>query len=376
MTGTDSLRHTPFHEAHVNAGAKMVSFAGWHLPVQFSGLIKEHLAVRTRAGLFDVSHMGQAAVRGPQSLDFLQRVTCNDVGRLSPGRVQYNALTKQEGTFVDDLLVYRLAEDGFLLVINAANTAKDLNWLRSHAEEFDVEVEDESDRWAQLAIQGPNAAEALQPVVPRSLREIGYYRFIHVDVDSVPCVVSRTGYTGERGFEIYAPAREAARLWEVLLDTGAAHGLVPVGLGARDTLRLEAKLALYGNDIDETTTVVEADLGWIVKPQKGKFLGRDVLTRQLEEGVSRKLVGFEMLGRRIARHGNPVCVDGRTVDRVTSGSYSPTLKKNIGLAYLPTALCEPRTEFQVEIRGRTEPAVVVPTPFYKRPKQSRSAGNQ
>jgi aminomethyltransferase len=376
LTGPDSLRHTPFHDAHVNAGAKMVSFAGWHLPVQFSGLIHEHLAVRTRAGLFDVSHMGEAAVRGQQSLDLLQRVTCNDVGSLSPGRVQYNALTTPEGTFVDDLLVYRLAEERFLLVVNAANTAKDLSWLRSHAEEFDVEVEDESDRWAQLAIQGPNAAEALQPVVARSLNEVKYYRFIQVDVDSLPCVVSRTGYTGEPGFEIYAPAGRAARLWDVLLDTGAAHGLVPVGLGARDTLRLEAKLALYGNDIDETTTVVEADLGWIVKPQKGEFLGRDVLTRQLEEGASRKLVGFEMLGRRIARHGYPAAVDGRTVGRVASGSYSPTLEKNIGLAYLPTELCEPRSEFQVEIRGRIEPAVVVPTPFYRRPKRRHSAANE
>ena len=370
MTGTDSLRHTPFHDAQLNAGAKLVSFAGWHLPVRFQGLIEEHLAVRTRAGLFDVSHMGEAAVRGPQSLDFLQTLTCNDVGRLSPGRVQYNALTTEDGTFVDDLLVYRLAEDDFLLVINAANTAKDLSWLRAHAEKFEVEVQDESERWAQLAIQGPNAAQALQPAVPQSLRELGYYRFIHAEVDSVPCVVSRTGYTGERGFEIYAPAGEAARLWEILLDTGAAHGLVPVGLGARDTLRLEAKLALYGNDIDETTTVVEADLGWIVKPQKGEFLGRDVLARQLEEGVSRKLVGFEMLGRRIARHGHAACLDGRPIGRVTSGSYSPTLEKNIGLAYLPRELCEPRTEFQVEIRGRTEPAVVVPTPFYKRPKPS------
>jgi len=360
----------------VNAGAKMVSFGGWHLPVHFGGLIEEHLAVRARAGLFDVSHMGEAAVRGPQSLEFLQRVTCNDVGSLSPGRVQYNALTTQKGTFVDDLLVYRLAADRFLLVINAACTAKDLSWLRSLAEEFEVEVEDESDRWAQLAIQGPYAAEALQPLVPRPLRELGYYRFIHVDVDSVPCLVSRTGYTGERGFEIYAPAGEAARLWEVLLDAGAAHGLLPVGLGARDTLRLEAKLALYGNDIDETTTVVEADLGWIVKPQKREFLGRDVLIRQLEGGVSRKLVGFEMLGRRVARQGHPARVDGRTVGRVTSGSYSPTLKKNIGLAYLPTELSRPGSGFQVEIRGRAEPAVVVPTPFYKRPKRSRPAGNE
>lgn len=346
----------------------MIGFAGWHLPVQFSGVIQEHEAVRSGAGLFDVSHMGEASVHGAQAEAFLQRMTCNDLAGLAPGRAQYTALTTPEGTFVDDLLIYRLEQDAFLLVINAANTAKDLEWLQVHADPFDVAVEDVSDRWAQLAVQGPRAEQVLQPLVTNSLRELKYYRFLRADVDGIPCIVSRTGYTGERGFEIYAPAGESERLWTALLDAGAAHGLLPVGLAARDTLRLEARFALYGNDIDETTTVVEAGLGWIVKPAKGEFLGRDVLSRQLEQGTTRKLVGFEMLGRRIARHGFATSVDGRRVGRVTSGTHSPTLRKNIGLAYLPLAVSEPGNEFQVEIRGDLEPARVVPTPFYKRPK--------
>jgi aminomethyltransferase len=369
LTGTDNLRQTPLHDAHVSAGARMVEFAGWHLPVQFSGVIDEHVAVRTRAGLFDVSHMGEAAVQGDGSLDFLQEVTCNDVARLRPGRAQYNALTTPRGTFVDDLLVYMLDEKDYLLVVNAANTAKDLEWLATHTAEFDVAVENVSAHWAQLAVQGPQALEVLQPLVPESLGGLRYYRFIRTNVHGTSCIVSRTGYTGEDGFEVYAPADAAPGLWAALLESGAPHDLLPVGLAARDTLRLEAKLALYGNDIDDTTTVVEADLGWIVKPGKGPFLGREVLVQQLERGVERRLVGFETRGRAVARHGFAALSDGRRVGRVTSGTHSPSLRKNIGLAYLPTARAEIGAEFEIEIRGRPEPAVVVPTPFYKRPKQ-------
>jgi aminomethyltransferase len=346
----------------------MVPFAGWHLPVQFTGVIDEHVAVRTRVGLFDVSHMGEASVRGRDALDFLQGVTCNDVARLRPGRAQYNALTTPQGTFVDDLLIYRLDDEAFLLVINAANTAKDLDWLLAHAAGRDVAVEDASARWAQLAVQGPNALDTLQPLVASALADLKSFRFAHADVAGAPCIVSRTGYTGEDGFEVYAPWEMAEAVWEALLASGAPHGLARIGLAARDTLRLEAKLALYGNDIDETTTVIEADLGWIVKPKKGEFLGREVLVRQLEKGVERKLTGFEMSGRAIARNGYAVVRDGRTVGRVTSGTHSPTLKKNIGLAYLPVDLATHGTEIHVEIRGRPEPAVVVPTPFYHRPK--------
>jgi aminomethyltransferase len=342
----------------------MVDFAGWHLPVQFAGVIEEHTAVRERVGIFDVSHMGEAAVRGGQALDFLQHVTCNDVARLKPGRAQYTALTTPAGTFVDDLLIYMRAEGDYLLVVNAANTPKDLDWLQTHAASVDVAVEDASARWAQIAVQGPDSSAALQPLVADALAPIKYYRFIETEVAGARCIVSRTGYTGEYGFEVYAPADAAERIWEGLLERAQ-----PVGLGARDTLRLEATLALYGNDIDDSTTVVEAGLGWIVKPAKGAFLGREVLARQLEEGVERKLVGFEMQGRRIARHGYAALHDGAEVGRVTSGTHSPTLGKAIGLAYLPTGLAEPGVEFGVDIRGKSEPAVVVPTPFYKAPKK-------
>jgi aminomethyltransferase len=345
----------------------MVDFAGWRLPVQFSGLLDEHEAVRQRVGLFDVSHMGEAGVRGKGSLDFLQHVTCNDVSRLKPGRAQYTALTTPQGTFVDDLLLYMLDENDYLLVINAGNTPKDLDCLRSQSAAFDVEVEDASDEWAQLALQGPRAVEVLQPLVSPTLSGLRSFRFLRTEVAGVPCIASRTGYTGEDGFELYAPAAEAPGLWSALTESGAPHGLAPVGLGARDTLRLEAKLALYGNDIDETTTVIEADLAWIVKPGKGPFVGREVLVRQLEQGAERRLVGFELRDRAIARHGFAALHESRPVGRVTSGTHSPTLKKSIGLVYLPTGLSETGTEFEIEIRGRRVPAVVVSTPFYRRP---------
>jgi len=363
---TDSLHRTPLHEAHVTAGARMVDFGGWHLPVQYTGVIDEHRAVRTRAGLFDVSHMGEARVRGPQALDFLQRLTSNDVARLKPGAAHYTALTTPQGTFVDDLLVYRLDAEDYLLILNAANTIKDLAWLQQHAAPFDVEVKDESARWAQLALQGPQAATILKRLTSAAVDDLKYYRFKVDRVDDVECIVSRTGYTGEDGFELYAPPAQAAKLWYALLGAGAEDGLVPVGLGARDTLRLEAKMALYGNDIDDNTTVLEADLAWIVKFKKGDFLGRDALARQAKEGVERKLVGFEMRDRPIARKGYAAFRGADEIGRVTSGSFAPFLQKNIGLAYLAIEHTEPGTELAIEIRGRRTPAQVVPTPFYKR----------
>ena len=344
----------------------MVPFAGWDMPVQYTGVIEEHMAVRTRAGLFDVSHMGEAEVRGAEALPYLQHITSNDVSRLQPGRIQYSALTTPEGTFVDDLLVYKLGEDDYLLVINAGNTPKDLDWLRYHAKGFDVRVEDVSDRFCQLALQGPRAQEILEPLTTAALPAMKYYGFERAEVAGASCIVSRTGYTGEDGFEIYGPATEAERLWDAVLHAGAPMGLIPAGLAARDTLRLEAKMALYGNDIDDTTTVLEADLGWILKIDKGEFLGREALLRQKTEGITRKLVGFETEGRAIARHGHRALRGGSPVGTVTSGTFAPFLKKNIGLAYLPVALTEPGTRFEVEIRGRAEAAVVIPTPFYKR----------
>jgi aminomethyltransferase len=324
--------------------------------------------VRTKAGLFDVSHMGEVEVVGRESLDFLQHVTCNDVSRLSPGRIQYSALTTPQGAFVDDLLVYKRREDEYLLVINAGNTPKDVDWLRYHAKGYDLRLEDASERYCQIALQGPRSQEILQPLTPTPLAAMKYYGFTEGTVSGVSCIVSRTGYTGEDGFEIYGPAASAETLWYAVLGAGAPHGIVPAGLAARDTLRLEAKMALYGNDIDDTTTVLEADLGWILKIEKGEFLGRDALVKQKSEGIARKLVGFETEGRAIARRGHKAWSEGVEVGAVTSGTFAPFLKKNIGLAYLPIGLAEPGSRFTIDIRGRMEPAVVVPTPFYTRPR--------
>ena len=366
MAASDALRKTALHAVHVAAGGRMVAFAGWEMPVQYTGVIDEHNAVRTGAGLFDVSHMGELRVQGSQALELLQHVTCNDVAKLKPGRAQYTGLTTPEGAFVDDLLIYMLDEGEYLLVTNAGNTPKDLAWMREHAGRFDVSVEDESDDWALLALQGPRSEAILQSLVEPRLQDVKYYRFVRTDVAGESSIVSRTGYTGEDGFEIYAPASSAAAVWEAVMRAGGDEGPVPVGLAARDTLRLEARMALYGNDIDDTTSPYEADLGWIVKLGKGEFVGRDVLARQAKDGVSRKLVGFEMRGRAIARHGYVAHVDGGETGRVTSGTFAPFLKKSIGLAYLPIRSGEPGTEFEVEIRGRCQPAIVVRTPFYRR----------
>jgi len=354
------------YEQHVASGARLVPFAGWEMPVQYTGVLDEHAAVRERAGLFDVSHMGEALVEGSGALDFLQHVTCNNVARLKPGRAHYTALTTPRGTFVDDLLIYMLAEERYLLVLNAANTTKDVSWMVRHVPGFDVRLTDVSDQWAQIALQGPQAERVLTPLTPATLSAIRYYGFVETRVAGTECLLSRTGYTGEDGFEVYGRPEDASRVWQAMLEEGRSVSAVPIGLAARDTLRLEAKMALYGNDIDDSTTVLEADLGWIVKFKKGEFIGREVLVRQAEEGTTRKLVGFEMRGRAAARHGYPALVDGAEVGRVTSGSFAPSLKKNIGLVYLPIESSSVGREFEVEIRGRREPAVVVETPFYKR----------
>jgi len=363
---TRELKHTPLHAAHVAAAGRMVAFVGWHMPVQYRGVIEEHNTVRRKAGLFDVSHMGEVAVRGPQALDYLQHLTCNNVARLVPGRAHYTGLMTSDGCFVDDMLIYHLADDEYMVVINAANSAKDVAWFHKHAAVFDVEVRDESEQWAQLAVQGPRAEALLDPLTTAELGEIRYYGFARTDVRGIECIVSRTGYTGEDGFEIYAPAEAGEELWTAVLEAGEPHGIAPIGLGARDTLRLEARMALYGNDIDDTTTAYEADLGWIVKLKKGGFIGREALARQKEDGLTRKLVGFEMQGRAIARHGHRAYRDAREVGKVTSGSFAPYLEKRIGLAYLANEWTDVGTAFEVEIRGRRVGAVVVPTPFYKR----------
>jgi aminomethyltransferase len=366
-TTNSPLRRTSLFDIHCQAGAKMVGFGGWEMPVEYSGIVSEHMAVRTSAGLFDVSHMGEFDVEGQGALRFLQRVTANNVAKLTDGRAQYSALPMPSGCPVDDIIVMRRAAERYLVVVNAANIAKDFAWLRAQKPE-DCTLIDRSDDYALLAIQGPKAEAIVAPLTPLELGKIAYYHFVQGEVDGLPATVSRTGYTGEDGFELLVATEAAPRLWKRLIEAGRPHGLVPIGLGARDTLRLEARLCLYGNDIDETTTLVEAGLGWIVSldEAKGDFLGHSVLAEQKKQGAPRQLVGFEMTGRGIARHGYPVWLNGARVGAVTSGSYAPFLKKAIGLTYLPTARAAVGTEIEVEIRGQRIAARVVPTPFYKR----------
>jgi glycine cleavage system T protein (aminomethyltransferase) len=359
------IKKTPLHATHVALGARMIDFGGWDMPVQYSGILEEHRAVRQRAGLFDVSHMGEIAVEGPDALAYLQDLTPNDVAKLADGRCHYSAFLTEAGTFVDDLLVYRFSERRFLLVVNASNTPKDFAWARSRVGAFDVDVRNTSADWAQLALQGPRAQQILSRKTLADLTAVGYYAFLQTEVSGAPAIVSRTGYTGEDGFEIYCASPEGTRLFGEILEEGRPEGILPCGLGARDTLRLEAKMCLYGNDIDDTTTAYEADLGWIVKPAKGEFVGRDALLRQKETGLTRKLVGFEVTGRGIARHGYAARTPSGE-GLVTSGTMSPTLGRAIGLAYLPLPVCSIGADFAVDIRGRETPARVVASPFYKR----------
>jgi aminomethyltransferase len=362
------LRRTPLHDRHVAAGAKLVPFAGWEMPVQYSGVLDEHRAVRSAAGLFDVSHMGEFRVAGPGAEAFVQRLTPNDVSRLEPGRAHYSAFLTPEGTFVDDLLVYRLAADEILIVVNAANVEGDLAWASAQPREH-AELDDVSDSWALLALQGPKAAAILQPLTAVPLAEIRYYRFARGDVAGHRAIVSRTGYTGEDGFELYVAPEAAPPLWDALLAAGAAHGLVPAGLGARDTLRLEAGMALYGHEIDRTTTPWEAGLDWIVKLEKGEFVGREALVAARAEGPKRRLVGFQVEGRGIAREGHAILADGRAVGAVTSGTYSPTFERALGMGYVEAGLAEPGTPLEIDVRGKRVAARVAPLPFYKRPKR-------
>jgi aminomethyltransferase len=361
------LRKTPLNARHRASGARMVPFAGWDMPVEYSGLAAEHLAVRERAGLFDVSHMGEIEIAGKDALAAVQRISCNDASKLQVGQAQYSGLMTERGTFVDDLLVYRLAPSHFLLVVNASNIEKDYAYIADHIKPAgDVVAVDASSRYALLAVQGPKAIEVLQPLTGVDLASLKYYWFAHGEVANVRATVSRTGYTGEDGFEVFVPPSSADRVWQAILEAGSAVGIVPCGLGARDTLRLEAAMRLYGNDIDDTTTVLEADLGWIVGWKKDDFLGAGVLRDQKAHGVSRKLVGFEMLDRGIARHGYDVFIGGDKAGMVTSGTQTPFLKKAIGMAYLPTAHSATGAEFDVDVRGRRTRARVVPMPFYKR----------
>ena len=363
------LKKTPLTDLFRGMGARLVEFAGWEMPVQFSSVLEEHRAVRGAAGIFDVSHMGEIEVRGAGALALVQSLTCNDAARLASGQAQYSALLTEQGTFVDDILVYRRDRDEFLLVVNAGNSDKDFAWIgRRAARGDDVEVVNASARWALIALQGPRAAVILQGLASPRLDAIRPYHFSPGTVRGAPALVSRTGYTGEDGFEIYLQPDAAPAVFRALLEAGRPHGALPCGLGARDTLRLEARMLLYGNDIDDTTTVLEAGLGGIARLAKGDFVGREALVRQKERGVPRLLAGFEMIDPGIARHGYPVRIGGEAAGQVTSGSFAPTLKKNIGLAYVPSRHAQAGTRFEVAIRERAAAAVVVPTPFYQRPR--------
>jgi len=369
MATSDSpLKRTPLYALHRELGARMTDFAGYEMPVEFGGVVEEHLTVRAKAGLFDVSHMGEFLVSGGEAEAFLQKLAPNDVSRLAIGQAQYSALTTEEGTFVDDLLISRTGESAFLVVVNASNVEKDFAWMQSRRPSG-VTLTNASDDYALLALQGPGSEAVLGPLTDVDLGAMKYYRFAQGKVLGEPATVSRTGYTGEDGFEILIEAGAGEKVARGLLERGVSQGIAPIGLAARDTLRLEAKLALYGNDIDEDHTVLEADLEWIVKWQKGDFVGREALARQKDKGVPRKLIGFEMVDRGIARHGYPAYAGGVASDTVTSGSFAPYLKKNIGLAYLPAAFSAPGSEIEIEIRGRRAKAVVVPTPFYKRERK-------
>jgi len=343
----------------------MVPFGGWDMPVQYSGILEEHRAVREAAGLFDISHMGEIEFRGPDALAAVQRLVTSDASKLQVGQVQYAALCYDNGTFVDDLTVYKLADDHFMLTVNASNIVKDDAWIRDHVRGR-VEVRNISDETALLALQGPKAQQILQPLTPVDLSQIKYYWFRPGKVLDAEALISRTGYTGEDGFEIYLSGARAEALWRRLQEAGKRFGMLPVGLGARDTLRLEAKMALYGNDIDDRHTVLEADLGWVVKFEKGDFIGRTALEKQRAAGLTRKLVGFEMVGRGIARSHYKIVRDGREIGEVTSGGPSPTLGKNIGLGYLPLEQAAIGSEVDILIRKEPVRARIVPTPFYKR----------
>jgi aminomethyltransferase len=361
-TAAEPLKRTPFHEMHRALGAKLVPFAGYEMPVQYpSGITAEHKAVRSGCGVFDVSHMGELLVRGPQAVDFVTYVTTNDVAKLEVGQVHYSTILNERGTIEDDCLVYRFA-DHLMVVVNASNKDKDLAHILRYKDRFDCTVEDVSEGTALLAVQGPRAESILQTLTRSDLSAIRYYWFVEGEVAGFPAVISRTGYTGEDGFELYFDAAGARQVWDALLATGE---IVPCGLGCRDSLRLEMGMALYGNDIDDTTTPLEANLGWLVKMAKGDFVGRAALERQKAEGIPRKLVGFTTAERAFPRHGYPVFYEGAQSGEVRSGTMSPSLGIPIGTCYLPTGGAKEGSAFEIEIRGKRVPATVVKPPFYK-----------
>jgi aminomethyltransferase len=359
-------RRTPLNEAHRKLGARMVDFVGWDMPVQYTSVIGEHEAVRTAVGLFDVSHMGEIEFRGPGALETANRLISNDLARCADGQAVYAGLLNDQGTFVDDVVAYRFSPEHIFICVNSSNREKDFAWMSERAQ--GVKPVDRSDDYAQIAVQGPKAPALVQRLTKVDLSKVGTYRFTEGEVAGVKCIISRTGYTGEDGFELYCAANDAEKLWNALLQEGQADGVKPCGLGARDSLRTEMKYALYGNDIDDAHTALEAGLGWIVKLDKpGGFIGKEALEKQKAAGVKRKLVGFELTGSGVPRHGYPLLKDGQRVGEVTSGTMGPSVKKPIGIGYVPAELSAEGSTFDVEIRGRPVPARVVKTPFWKKP---------
>ncbi len=363
---TEKLKRTPLYHVHKKLGARLIEFGGWEMPVQYSSIIDEHLTVRSNVGIFDVSHMGELEIRGPGSLSLIQKLIANDAAKLGDGQVLYTPMCTETGGIVDDLLVYRFAADRYMFVVNALNIEKDLEWIHGHSE-TGVEIEDRSDETALVALQGRNASQCLQTLTGVDLTTMDYYRFMAGKVADIPTIISRTGYTGEIGFELYVEAKDGAAVWNVVYEATNAIGGKPIGLGARDTLRLEARLCLYGNDIDETTTPLEAGLRWTVDFDKGSFIGREALIRQADEGIKRRLMGFRMLDRSVARTHHAVYRNDQRIGEVTSGAPAPSLKDNIGLTYLPIEMSQINTKIEIEIRGKRHPAKVVRTPFYQAP---------
>jgi aminomethyltransferase len=373
MTTHDSaiapLKRTPLYEQHRALGARLVEFGGWEMPVQYSGIIEEHQAVRTRAGLFDVSHMGEFKVEGSDALAFLQYLVPNDVSRLALHQALYTQLCLPNGNTIDDLLIYHLAEDHYMLVVNAANIAGDLAWVQGQAQHFQhVTISDQSDTTALLALQGPAAQSILQPLTEINLLSIPYYHSAPGLVDGINCIISRTGYTGEDGFELYCAPVDVVKLWNDLLEAGKPHGLLPAGLGARDTLRLEAGFCLYGHELDQQTNPLEARLGWTVKLKKGNFIGRDALLKVKEQGPQRLLVGIAMIERGIPRSGYAIYANDQQIGTLTSGTRGPTVGKDIGMGYVEAAYAKPGNTVQIDIRGKRVAAQIVALPFYKREK--------
>ena len=364
---TVGLKRTPLFEVYGNYDAKIVPFAGWEMPIEFKGITEEHKMVRTSAGIFDVSHMGEIEVKGKDAEAFCQKICTNDISKLEDNQILYSFMCYENGTVVDDILVYRFSQDDFMLVVNAGNISKDYKWIVNHATGYEVDINNVSDNIGQVAIQGPKAEAILQKFTDTDLSEIKFfYSLRNVDIKGINTIVSRTGYTGEDGFEIYCEAKDAVKLWKLILDESSEEEIIPIGLGARDTLRFEANLPLYGNELSDEITPIEAGYGYFVKLDKDDFIGKEALMAQKSGGLKRKIVGFELLDKRISRHGYEVYSENDKIGIVTTGYQSPTLQKSIGLALIDAQYAALGNEIYIDIRNKKVPAKIVSRSFYKK----------